>query len=200
MNTSKKFLKNLLQWIVCIFLAMIFLLIFKYYVAIPTVVSGSSMNPTLSDNEKLIANRTFRLTGKTPERYDIVTFIAPDFEYNLSNADQSNPVARYSNESKNIVSYFFSNVLKESDTTYIKRVIALPGEHVQIKNGKVYINGEELKENYLASDTVTASRYFKDFVVPEGYIFCLGDNRKKSSDCRNFGCIPFNKIDGIVTF
>jgi signal peptidase I len=90
------------------------------------------------------------------------------------------------------------NVLELTKTSYIKRVIALPGEHVEIKNGSVYINGEELEEEYLSDDVVTYSEVFTDFIVPEGYLFCMGDNRTKSTDCREFGCIPFDKVEGIV--
>jgi signal peptidase I len=197
---SDEKLKDIWQWMICIFCGLVVLVSFRYYIAIPTIISGSSMSPTLNDKDRLIANRTFRITGKTPERYDIITFEAPDFTYDSSNVDESNPVAIYSNENRNIISKFYYNVLDISKLTYIKRVIALPGEHVQIKNGKVYINEEELEESYLEENTVTASRLFKDFVVPEGYVFCLGDNRIKSSDCRSFGCIPFSKIEGFVTF
>ena len=63
-----------------------------------------------------------------------------------------------------------------------------------------FINGEELQENYLQPDVVTESKILNDFIVPEGYLFCMGDNRTKSTDCRNFGCIPLDKIEGIVVF
>ena len=63
--------------------------------------------------------------------------------------------------------------------SYIKRAVAFPGEHVKIENGKVYINGKELEESYLNDDVVTESRHFNDFIVPDGYIFAMGDNRTK---------------------
>ena len=49
-------------------------------------------------------------------------------------------------------------------------------------------------------DVVTESEIFNDFIVPEGYVFAMGDNRTKSTDCRSFGCIPADKIEGIVIF
>ena len=84
--------------------------------------------------------------------------------------------------------------------SYIKRVIALPGEHVEIKDGKVYINREELKEDYLQSGIVTdlMGAGFDDFVVPENCVFAMGDNRNHSTDCRAFGCIPLEKIESKV--
>ena len=85
---------------------------------------------------------------------------------------------------------------------YIKRVIALPVEHVKIQNGKVYINGEELEEDYLSSSVRTEAEggLLVDFTVPEGTVFAMGDNRAESHDCRAFGCIPQDKIESIVLF
>ena len=60
--------------------------------------------------------------------------------------------------------------------------------------------GQLLEEEYLSKDILTTSDKFYDFIVPEGYIFAMGDNRPKSTDCRDFGCIPIEKIEGIVVF
>ena len=86
---------------------------------------------------------------------------------------------------------------------FIKRVIALPGEHVKIENGKVYINGTELEEPYLQPNVVTTVdaknyNYFSEFTVPEGYVFAMGDNRSQSTDCRAFGCVPVEKVESKV--
>ena len=91
-------------------------------------------------------------------------------------------------------------MLEVNKMSYIKRVVALPGEHVQIMDGKVYINGEELKEDYLQENVVTEAKniYLTDFTVPDGYVFAIGDNREYSGDCRAFGCIPFEKIESKV--
>ena len=190
--------RDILEWIICIFIAIVLTLLFRYYIATPTIVKQYSMDPTLKQNQRLIISRTFRITGKTPERGDIITFEAPSSTYTSSTVDQTNPVAIYSNEEKGIIESFCYNILEITKTSFIKRVIALPGEHVEIKDGKVYINGEELEEEYLSADVVTESDVLTDFIVPEGYLFCMGDNRTQSTDCRNFGCIPYDKVEGIV--
>ena len=90
----------------------------------------------------------------------------------------------------------------EKSHYYVRRVIACPGDTVQIKNGKVYINGEELDESAYLNDNVVTDGHggvFTDLVVPEGYVFAMGDNRPGSGDCRRFGCIPLEKIEGVVT-
>ena len=80
----------------------------------------------------------------------------------------------------------------------IKRVIGLPGDHIQIKDVSVYVNGEKLEESYISNEISTESFILNDFTVPEGYYFMMGDNRERSSDSRTLGCIPKNKLEGRV--
>jgi len=190
--------KNILEWVYCIIIALVLALLFRYFIATPTIVQHRSMYPTLKSDERLILNRTMRITKKKVEVGDIVTFEAPTKTFTSDNADQSNPVAVYENQPKNIFSKFIFYVLEFTKTSYIKRVIATEGQHVVIKDNIVYVNGEPLQEDYLQEDVVTQSTVFNDFIVPEGYIFAMGDNRTKSTDCREIGCIPTEKIEGIV--
>ena len=62
----------------------------------------------------------------------------------------------------------------------------------------MYLNGEELDEPYLAEGVTTTGGIFTDVVVPEGYIFVMGDNRSHSTDSRSFGCIPIEKVESKV--
>ena len=159
------------------------------------------MFPTLKENQRLLLNRTYRITKNYPERGDIITFEAPSvMEIPQSEVDQSKPMARYEKEPTNIFSKFVYYVVEVTKKSFIKRVIALPGEHVKIENNAIYINGEKLEEDYLREDVKTESEKFNDFIVPEGYIFAVGDNREHSTDCRSFGCIPINKLEGKVIF
>ena len=192
--------KEILEWIYCILIALVLALLFRYFILTPTVVKQRSMFPTLKENQRLILSRTFRITGLDLERGDVVTFEAPSDVYLTSEVNQNNPIAQYNNNSKSIFSKFVYYTLELTKKSYIKRVIALEGEHVKIEDGKVYINGEELDEEYLQDDVVTTSDVFYDFIVPKGYVFCMGDNRANSKDCRDLGCIPLEKIEGIVTF
>ncbi len=197
--------KEALEWVYCIIIAIVLALLFRYFIGTPTIVKQESMKPTLIEGQRLWLNRWDRTIGKMPERGDIITFEAPSKKsYTSSEIDQSNPVAKYENEPTNIFSKFTYYVLEWGKESYIKRVIALPGEHVEIKNGKVYINGEELKEDYLQDGIVTDAKdndrqkEFNDFVVPENTVFAMGDNRNRSTDCRSFGCIPLEKIESKV--
>ena len=75
---------------------------------------------------------------------------------------------------------------------YIKRVIGLPGDHVRIAEGDVYINGVLLSEPYLT----IKPEYEGDWQVPEDTLFVLGDNRNNSSDSHNWGNVPVENIVG----
>lgn len=83
-------------------------------------------------------------------------------------------------------------------TIYIKRVIGLPGENLEIKNGFVYINGKKLNEPYLKPGTFTSGDI--KITVPENTVFVLGDNREVSEDSRYIGPIPLNRLKGHAIF
>lgn len=196
-------IKNILEWVYCIVIAVGLALIVRCFIGTPTIVKQKSMYPTLKPDQRLILNRLAITFHSDIKRGEIITFEAPSvLKVSAEDADMSNPVAIYKNVNRNIFQKFVYYGLEWGKTTFIKRVIGLPGEHIEIKNNKVYINGEEYKENYLDSSVVTTScdGAFTDFIVPEGYIFAMGDNRPQSTDCRSFGCIPIDKIEGKVAF
>ena len=199
----KKIFKEIGGWIICIVIAIILALLIKYFVLTPTVVKQESMFPTLEENQRLILNRLGRTFKQLPKRGDIITFEAPTETYvEKEDANFSNPVAIYEEKHRSLWDNFKYHVLEIGKTSYIKRVIGLPGEHVQIKDGKVYINDTELTEDYLQPGVMTddSGGVYTDIVVPENTVFALGDNRNSSVDCRFFGCIPLDKIEGKVLF
>lgn len=88
----------------------------------------------------------------------------------------------------------------EMDKEYVKRVIALPGETISIRNKQVFINGEALNEAYtFFKDPAVQAGYrdnFPPFTVPKGQYFCMGDNRDHSFDSRYWGTVPAEYIIG----
>ena len=87
-----------------------------------------------------------------------------------------------------IVFHFPRNPSEE----YIKRVIGLPGDTVQVKSGSVYVNGQLLNESYIDVKT----NYTGTWQVPEGQLFVLGDNRNNSSDSHDWGTVPMDYVVG----
>ncbi|RKD34752.1 signal peptidase I [Thermohalobacter berrensis] len=110
----------------------------------------------------------------------------------------------------NKVVYFFNEpqrgdivVLKAPDDPekdYIKRVIAIEGDLIAIKNGKVYVNNKLLKEEYIREGSYTYGNI--KLKVPQGHVFVLGDNRERgaSKDSRYFGPVPIDLIKGKASF
>lgn len=199
---NKMKIKNIIEWIICIIIAVILALAIRYYIITPTVVKKSSMYPTLMENQRLLLSRIIRTTKEIPNRGDIITFEKPSkISYTANEIDKENPIAKYEYIPSNFIKKFSYYILEIGKESYIKRVIALPGEHVVIKDGKVFINNEELDEKYLQEDVKTEINQntgFDDFIVPQNCIFAMGDNRSGSMDCRDFGCIPLEKIEGTV--
>jgi signal peptidase I len=87
---------------------------------------------------------------------------------------------------------------------YVKRVIGIEGDEIEIKEGKVYLNGEVLPENYLDTNTKTNTGTFLSnkgkYTVPKDHVFVLGDNRGNSLDSRVLGPINIKDIKGHTIF
>ena len=166
---SKK--KEILEWIYCILIAIVIVILIKSFIGVPTVVKQSSMYPTLVQNERLWLSKWGANFDSIPNRGDIITFEAP--------------------------TKFVYYTLEIGKTSYIKRVIGIPGDHVQIKEDGVYVNGGKLNEDYLQDWVVTTDLggLYTDVIVPAGTVYVLGDNRGESVDSRRFGCIPVEKIE-----
>lgn len=85
---------------------------------------------------------------------------------------------------------------RDIEQEYIKRVIGLPGDTVEVKNGRVYVNSQPLKEDYIAA----SPSYERSWQVPPNSLFVLGDNRNNSSDSHNWGPVPENYVVGKAVF
>ena len=85
---------------------------------------------------------------------------------------------------------------RDPDQEYIKRVIGVPGDRIQISNGQVTINDVPIEEPYIAA----APNYQSEWTVPEESLFVLGDNRNNSSDSHNWGPVPMENVIGKAFF
>ncbi len=195
-NNEIKIVREVIEWSCCIFIAIALALLARYYIGSPTMVQQKSMYPTLEPGQRLMMNRTSRITNAKYERGDIITFSAPDPIDTIEDINLDYPVAKYTNIPTEKFEKFVYNVLEFNKVSYIKRVIAIEGDLIQIRDGKVYLNGELLSEDYLAENVRTKIVYYNEIVVPEGCVFVMGDNRDESMDSRTFGCIPVDKIEG----
>jgi len=161
--------KEILQWSFSLVFAVALALVINTFVFARSTVSGSSMLPTLTNNDSILVEKLSLLT-MTIKRGQIIIF----------NSE---------NERKDI---------------FVKRVIGIEGDEVELKKGKVYLNGVELKETYLKENTPTKSGTFlrenQKLKIAKGSVFVLGDNREVSNDSRYLGPIITKEIVGHVIF
>lgn len=144
------------------------------------------MVPQLRVDDRVVVSRlAYHLHA--PRRGDILVFKAPP-SLDAARTVTHNPVGR-----------FFRSIgvalgVTEDETVLIKRVVALPGETVSARAGRVYVGDEVVVEPYLPPGTVTSD--FGPVTVPKGDIWVMGDNRGNSDDSRFFGPIPERTIVG----
>lgn len=91
-------------------------------------------------------------------------------------------------------------VFKYQNSKLVKRIIGLPGETVKYKDGKLYINDEEINDEFSLITRDFDLSYLDIEIIPEGYYFVLGDNRNKSSDSRMIGLVSKEQIEGVTNF
>jgi len=94
-----------------------------------------------------------------------------------------------------VIVFYFPGTKKDK---YIKRIIGVPGDHVQVKDNKAYLNGTELYEGYLAKNELTEGK--ADVKLQAGEYFVMGDNRDQSNDSRAWGPLPREKIIGQAVY
>ncbi len=153
-----------------ILIVAVFLLL-GVFVAQPVVVEGTSMLPQLHDGERLLVDK-------------LIYYKFRSFDWgHLSRGD--------------VIVFWYP---KDPDKSYVKRVIGLPGETVEMRSGVVFINGQELNENYLDAEHNQSLQNFKPTRVDEHFYFVMGDNRDNSSDSRIWGLVPEKYIYGKVFF
>ena len=146
-------------------------LLLGVFVAQPVVVEGTSMLPQLHDGERLLVNK-------------LVYYKFMDYSWGHI-------------ERGDVVVFWYP---KDPEKSYVKRIIGLPGETVEVRRGKIIINGRELDEPYLEADHNQSLPSFPPVTVDEHFYFVMGDNRDNSSDSRYWGLVPEKYIYGKAFF
>ncbi len=154
-----------------IFLIIVVFILFGVFAVQPVVVEGTSMLPQLNDGERLLVNKLVY--------------------YKIQSVSWGHL------ERGDIVVFWFP---REPDKSYVKRIIGLPGEMVEVRNGKVIIDGQELDEDYLDIEHNQSLPSFPTKRVDDHHYFVMGDNRDNSSDSRYWGLVPEKYIYGKAFF
>jgi len=155
-----------ISWLRDLALSIVFAVILIVFLYQPVKVEGTSMMPTLADQERIFINKfTYRLGPNRIDRGDMVVFLFP----------------------------------WDTSKSYIKRIIAIPGDRVEIDEGKVYVNKQPISEPYVP-DEYRDHLSMQPEVVPVGHYFVLGDHRTSSNDSRAWGFVDRKLIYGKAVF
>jgi len=143
-------------------------LVVRPFVAQAFYIPSASMHPTLVEEDRILVNKlSYRFEG--PSRQDVVVFRAP----------------------KEALSREQSGAQEETD--FVKRVVGLPGDLIEVNHGCVFVNGKARPEPYCQEPP-----YYDlpPYVVPPGKLFVMGDNRNHSNDSHEWGPLPMDRVIG----
>jgi signal peptidase I len=154
--------------------ALMFATLVVVFIVQPVKVEGTSMLPRLHDGERIFVNKL--IYYKLPELED----------YGWPSLERGDVIVFWPP--------------KDPEKSYVKRIIGLPGETVEMRLGKIYINGQQLNEPYLDPKLTASQQTLPPVAVENHYYFVMGDNRNNSSDSRHWGLVPEKYIYGKALF
>lgn len=185
MLDKKKILQEVKSWTVTIVLAFLLAMAFHSQLYAHVRVNQNSMETTLMPGEHLLVDK-FSYRWTKPKHGDIIIF--------LPHGERGSII----DESIRMLTSIKNSIFRTpGDESYVKRVIGLPGDVIDIRDGIVYRNDVALEETYTHDDTVARAISFP-LTVEEDTLFVLGDNRMYSMDGRDFGLIKQNQVEGKV--
>ena len=170
-----------LRWLETFAIAVLIALLIRGFVYEPVIVRGISMEDTLLDNQRLIIYK-LGYFFHPPQRGDIIVL-----QYQKGIIRDIPFLNKFN---------FLNRVLPSPmEIDYIKRVIGVPGDKIDIKDGYVYVNDVKQNETYAKGKTYEQMMDFPT-EVPSDTVFVLGDNRQNSRDSRVIGFVDINKVKG----
>lgn len=154
------------SWLRDLSLSVVIAIVVILFLYQPVKVEGTSMTPTLVNEERIFINK---------------------FVYRFGLADIS--------RGETVVFWFPQDTTK----SYIKRVIGIPGDTIEVRDGTVYVNGRPLAESYVQAESRDHVS-MRPTVIPADQYFVLGDHRSSSNDSRSWGMVPRSYIYGKAVF
>lgn len=189
MAVGKTIVREVWEWLVVFAASFILVMLLNTAVFATTQVRQTSMKDTLLEGQHLFVEKLSYLF-RDPSKGDIIVFI--EAEYPTNYLDRVKIFLKD-------VSEIFKPVESKTNIRLVKRVIGVPGDKIDIRDGKVYLDGKLLEESYVKGQTYQRDMQFP-VTVPEGKYLVFGDNREVSKDSRTFGFIERSQIEGKVIF
>lgn len=177
MNKDNRKEKNFFKNTIISIISFLFLLLFinTYFVSV-TKISGESMFPTFTTGDQVMFSKISTYSPSSYKHGDIVVCRFGMKEYNSEKND----------------------FVQNNTSTYIKRIIAMEGDTVEIADGKVFVNDKDITEQYWGTTEVKDT--LLRLKVRKGHVFVIGDNINNSIDSRVVNCIPYSNLLGKVIY
>ena len=169
---------------ILILVALVVAVIIKTFLIQAFYIPSASMVPTLEINDRVLVNKLAYTFGE-PARGDVIVFDSP-FAGDQPEESFLDKVTRNVTEALGIRTAGAADL--------IKRIVAVSGDTVQIREGVLEVNGVKVAEPYVADGSSMPDTALT--VVPVGHVWVLGDNRDKSQDSRRFGAVPVDEVVG----
>jgi signal peptidase I len=163
---QRTFVSTTIHWARDVTVSLVIAVVVILFIYQPVKVEGTSMMPSLVDQERIFINK----------------FV---YKFGISKVDRGDTVV-----------FWFPG---DPSKSYIKRVIGVPGDKVEVRNGVVFVNGSRLAESYVPPEYRDNS-FMPPERVPDDQFFVLGDHRSSSNDSRSWGMVPRRYIYGKAVF
>ena len=175
--------KEIWAWVSSIAIAFVLTLLIGLFVFQPTKVLGHSMDPSLHNEQRIYVSKLSHTFGYEPKYGDIVII--------------DSRVERPRSFKDDVLEHPLLELMRgvQDENMYVKRVIGKPGDVIELKEQKVYRNGQPLDEPYINEPMQPAAE--RKWTVPEDSLFVMGDNRNHSKDSRDIGFVPLDHVLGI---
>jgi signal peptidase I len=191
-SKKKSGLQGFIEIVLTVAIAVGLALLIQAFVVKPYRIPSPSMVPTLDIGQRVLTNRLI----SHPSVGDIVVFHPP---HGADNEDD--PVCANPNQGAGHPQACDKGTSTASDQTFIKRVVAGPGDTISIINGHVILNGKREKDSYIRPCGGAPSCTFrKPITIPPDEYFMMGDNRGVSDDSRFWGPVPDKWVIGVAFF
>jgi signal peptidase I len=194
-KAKKSLIRSLGETILVIAIAVGLVLLAEAFIVKPYRIPSGSMEPTLRIGQHILVDR-IGLDFGSPHVGDIVVFHPPANISTCANPNQGQLAdGAYAARACDVAQK------RPSSVTFVKRVVGLPGDHLQIIGGHVFRNGKREADSFtIPCDGASACNFPQTIVVPRGDYYMMGDNRPDSDDSRFWGPVPSAWLIGKAFF
>jgi signal peptidase I len=185
-RSREQWIALVLEFAVLFIIALVIAIYLQAFAIKPYVIPSPSMEPTLQEGDRVLTDRiTYHF--REPRRGEVIVFrFDPNDTANWTHDE--NPLS----EALDLLSETLNVIRQEGSPPFIKRVVGIGGDTVELRDGVLYINGELYEADYeYVQDNANGK-----WEVPEGTVMVMGDNRPNSNDSRRWGFVPLQAILG----